>query len=106
MKYIGTYNCGYVSCEETICLIANSITEAEEYMKDRFVEYMCSWEYLAMEEYQSEMTDENGDFLEDIEGFYESNIYDNFMADGSWSVREATEIDLANYDDTWWTDIR
>ena len=106
-KYVGLYDCQvHMGCQEEICIIANSLEEAEKYIEDGYSSYMVSWEYTAMDTWRARIEEEQGEEPEDCEDFYESQECEDFWSDGYWTVREATEEDLKNYDEEYWIDIR
>lgn len=111
-RFIGEYSCGYSGCETVICLIADSIEDAEDYMREGYEDYMAEWEGLAQRDFEAEMEEEYGEDWEseiedEGEAFYNSQAYENYRCDGCWTVRKAKKIDLEGRDsESDWLDIR
>lgn len=101
MRFIGTFYTGYCGTEEIVPLIADSLVDAEKYMSEGYADYMATWEHLAIDVWEtSEEYEPDGEF-------YESEIYEDYYAEGSWEVHEATEDELEDYkNEDEWIDIR
>ena len=100
MKYIGRYYCNYAGCEEVYGIIANSKSDAEDWMQAGLCDYVMSVEHLAMTDYDEDELDE----------WEASQDYEDFCSECDYIVEEATDEMIEDYglDDNpeEWEDIR
>ena len=95
-----TFFCGYPGTKETDFVKADCLADAEKYAKEGLPEYISDWEHLV--NWSPEDMDE-----EEYEGcgeecgeacFYDSQEYEDYVADCDYDIAEATEDDFENWD--------
>lgn len=110
MKFIGYYKNGFVGCDEKVYLIADSLSDAEAYISFGYFDFMASYDYLPMEEWYASLDTEGISEEEiNIDEFYESDIYLDYIENGSYCVHKLTEDELKEVekdDSVYWIDIR
>lgn len=110
MKFIGYYENGFVGCDEKVYLIANSLKDAEAYMSEGYFDFMADYDYLPLEEWYANLDVEGISEEEiNIDKFYESDIYLDYIENGSCYVHEPTEDELKEAEEDnniYWVDIR
>lgn len=110
MKFIGYYENGFVGCDEKVYLIANSLKDAEAYMSEGYFDFMADYDYLPLEEWYANLDTEDISEEEiNIDKFYESDIYLDYIENGSYYVNEPTEGELKEAEEDnniYWVDIR
>lgn len=97
MKFIGTYSCGYCGHDEIHAIIADSQSQAENFMQEGFYEYIMDNEYVVEREYEGP----DGEW-------YESQEYNDFYENCFWDLHEATAEDIEDLglEDEDWEDVR
>lgn len=98
MHYLGTYKNGYCGCDEEIGIIADNMQDVEEYMREGMDVYAERHESVAMEEWERQVEDGETDGDEE---FYDSQVYEDYLGDICYTVKECTEDDSSS-----WVDIR
>lgn len=98
--YKVTFSCGYAGTDETDFVKADCLADVENYAKERLPEYMSDWEHLVV--WSSEDMDEEeyeglGEECEEV-CFYDSQEYEDYVADCFYEIVEATEDDFENWD--------
>lgn len=97
MKFIGTYSCGYCGHDEIHAIIADSQSQAENFMQEGFYEYIIDNEYIVEREYEGPE-----------ETWYESQEYNDFYENCFWDLHEATEEEIEDLglEKEDWEDVR
>ena len=91
-----TYSCGYAGTDETDFVIAKCKEQAEVWANEGLLDYIQTWEHLVQwsaEDMDEERGEEYGEAC-----FYDSTEYEDFVADCGFTITEATENDLYNWD--------
>ena len=94
-----TYSCGYAGTDETDFVIAKCKEQAEVWANEGLFDYIQTWEHLVQwsaedmdEDEYKERGEEYGEAC-----FYDSTEYEDFVADCGFTITEATENDLYNW---------
>lgn len=94
-----TFFCGYPGTKETDFVKADCLADAEKYAKEGLPDYISDWEHLVnwspedMDEEEYEGCEEE---YEEV-CFYDSQEYEDYVADCGYEIAEATEDDFENW---------
>lgn len=97
--YKVTFTCGHSGTDEVHFVRANSLSEVENWATESFPDYISDWEHLVTWSPENMDEEEYSECGEDCEEacFYDSQEYEDYVADCSFDITEATEKDYFNW---------